>query len=334
MKQYENVVLVTGGAGFIGSAFLRMLVPKYPNWLFINLDALTYAGDLKKVQTIQDYTNYVFVHGNICNRELVEDLFEKYAIDIVVNFAAESHVDNSIKDAESFVQTNIKGTYILLDVAKNKWGYDESSKLNSNARFIQISTDEVYGSLNLDEDSWTEKAPIQPNSPYAASKAASELLARSYFKTYGLPILITRSSNNFGPYQNNEKLIPTAINSVINDKPIPIYGNGSNIRDWIYVDQNVEAILNVIQKGIIGETYNIGGNNERSNLDIVNQILSIIPESKSKIQLVKDRLGHDFRYSIDSSKLQSMGTKVEVDFDRYLKQTINFYLGISHEYYN
>lgn len=329
-----KVVLVTGGAGFIGSAFLRMLVPKYPNWLFINLDALTYAGDLKKVESVKDYENYLFVHGNICNRELVEDLFEKYAIDIVVNFAAESHVDNSIKDAESFVQTNIKGTYILLDVAKNKWGYDGSSKLNSNARFIQISTDEVYGSLNLDEGSWTEKALIQPNSPYAASKAASELLARSYFKTYGLPILITRSSNNFGPYQNNEKLIPTVINSVINDKPIPIYGNGENIRDWIYVDQNVEAILNVIQKGIIGETYNIGGNNERSNLDIVNQIISIIPESKSKIQLVKDRLGHDFRYSIDSSKLQSIGTRVEVDFDRYLKQTINFYLGISHEYYN
>ena len=329
-----RVVLVTGGAGFIGSAFLRMLVPKYPNWLFINLDALTYAGDLKKVQTVQDYTNYVFVHGNICNRELVEDLFEKYSFDIVVNFAAESHVDNSIKDAESFVQTNIKGTYILLDVAKNKWGYDGSSELNSNARFIQISTDEVYGSLNLDEDSWTEKSPIQPNSPYAASKAASELLARSYFKTYGVPILITRSSNNFGPYQNNEKLIPTVINSVINDKPIPIYGNGENIRDWIYVDQNVEAILTVIQKGIVGETYNIGGNNERSNLDIVKQIISIIPESKSKIQLVKDRLGHDFRYSIDSSKLQSIGTKVEVDFDLCLKQTINFYLGISHEYYN
>lgn len=333
MKQYENVVLVTGGAGFIGSAFLRMLVPKYPNWLFINLDALTYAGDLKKVQTIQDYTNYVFVHGNICNREIVEDLFEKYAIDIVVNFAAESHVDNSIKDAESFVQTNIKGTYILLDVAKIKWGYDGSSKLNSNARFIQISTDEVYGSLHLDEDSWTEKAPIQPNSPYAASKAASELLARSYFKTYGLPIIVTRSSNNFGPYQNNEKLIPTVINSVINDKPIPIYGNGENIRDWIYVDQNVEAILNVIQKGMIGETYNIGGNNERSNLEIAEQIISIIPESKSKIQLVKDRLGHDFRYSIDSSKLQSLGTKVEVDFDYYLKQTIDFYLRYGNEYH-
>jgi dTDP-glucose 4,6-dehydratase len=331
---YKNTVLVTGGAGFIGSAFLRILVPKHPDWYFINLDALTYAGDLKKVEAISESPNYTFVHGNICDRSLVEKLFEEYPINWVVNFAAESHVDNSIKDSTAFIQTNVAGTHVLLDVAKLAWGLDGLTKPDNKYRFLQVSTDEVYGSLGPTDKSWVEEDPLLPNSPYAASKAASEHLVRSYYKTYGLPILITRSSNNFGPYQNNEKLVPKVIDAAIKNKPISIYGNGENIRDWIYVDQNIASVLNVIQKGIVGETYNIGGDNERSNLDIANQIISFIPKSKSKIQLVKDRLGHDFRYSINSSKLQSLSNKIEVDFVYYLKQTIDFYLGYSHEYHN
>lgn len=325
MKNYDNVLLVTGGAGFIGSAFLRMLVPKYPSWYFINLDALTYAGDLKKVQNVESSENYTFVHGNICDRNLVVSLFKKYKINIVVNFAAESHVDNSIKDAESFVETNIKGTYVLLDVAKNEWVFHDSNQSYSYYRFLQVSTDEVYGSLFIDEDSWTELSPIQPNSPYASSKAASELLVRSYHKTHKLPILITRSSNNFGPFQNNEKLLPTIINAAKKNKTIPIYGNGKNVRDWIYVDDNVSAIELVLTLGLVGEIYNIGGDNEISNIEFANTILSLIPFSNSKIKFVKDRPGHDFRYSVDSSKLKKLGFKSQKGFLDKLNQTINFY---------
>jgi dTDP-glucose 4,6-dehydratase len=248
---YKNIVLVTGGAGFIGSAFLRILVPKHPDWFFINLDALTYAGDLKKVESISESANYTFVHGNICDRTLVEKLFDEYKINWVVNFAAESHVDNSIKDSTAFIQTNVAGTHVLLDVAKQAWGLDGLSKPDNKYRFLQISTDEVYGSLGPSDKSWVEDDPLLPNSPYAASKAAAELICRSYFKTYQMPILTTRSSNNFGPFQNEEKFIPTIILALVHERDIPIYGNGSNVRDWIYVEDNIEYLLVILNSSLI-----------------------------------------------------------------------------------
>ena len=332
MKQYENVVLVTGGAGFIGSAFLRMLVPKYSTWYFINLDALTYAGDLNKVESIADYENYVFVYGSICDRLLVESLFEKYRVNIVVNFAAESHVDNSIKDAKSFIETNIKGTQVLLDVAKNNWVINETKKHQSHNKFLQISTDEVYGSLTLEDDPMTEDANFAPNNPYSASKASAELLARSYYKTFGLPIIITRSSNNFGPFQNSEKFIPTIIRSALLNQDIPIYGKGDNIRDWIYVYENIEAINLILIDGIIGEIYNIGCGNEKTNLDIALLILKLIPNSKSRINNTHDRLGHDFRYALNINKLSNIGFKNKGKFINELAQTIEFYRKLTNEY--
>ena len=334
MKNYDRVLLVSGGAGFIGSAFLRMLVPKYPNWFFINLDALTYAGELKKVDSVQDYENYFFVHGNICDRPLVERLFEQHNVNIVVNFAAESHVDNSIKDAESFVETNIRGAYILMDVAKNKWNYNGKKNSNEIYRFIQISTDEVYGSLGINDESFKEDSKIAPNSPYSASKAAAEHIAMSYHKTYFLPIIITRSSNNFGMYQNSEKFIPTVIKSVILNDHIPIYGNGKNIRDWIYVDDNVEAIELIINKGVIGNVYNIGGDCELTNIELALKILKLVPNSSSEIKYVDDRLGHDFRYSINSSALKEMGYIKKSDFDMNLEKTISFIRENINEFYN
>lgn len=325
MKQYDNVLLVTGGAGFIGSAFLRMLVPKYPKWFFINLDALTYAGDLKKVVSIQDYDNYIFIRGNICDRELLESLFDKYSINIIVNFAAESHVDNSIKNASSFVETNIKGTYNLLDVSKTKWGYDGNSKSNTNFLFLQISTDEVYGSLRLGEKKWTEKSLISPNSPYSASKAAADVLVRSYFKTYGVPTIITRSSNNYGPHQNNEKFFPTLLRAIISNKEIPVYGEGKNIRDWIFVEDNVMAIEKVMNYGVVGEIYNIGGELELSNIELTKKVISIL-NSPTTVKFVADRLGHDFRYAVDSSKLKQLGWGVITEFTYGVKLTYDFYL--------
>lgn len=325
MKQYDNVVLVTGGAGFIGSAFLRILVPKYQNWRFINLDALTYAGDLKKIQSIEDCENYLFINGNICDRRVVEGLFEKYKINIVVNFAAESHVDNSIKDAESFVETNIKGTYVLLDVAKIKWGFNGPSEKDFGYRFMHISTDEVYGSLQLDEESWTELSPIKPNSPYSASKASSELIVMSYFKTHGLPVIITRSSNNYGPFQNFEKLIPKIIINSLRDLSIPIYGNGENVRDWIFVEDNISALELILLRGIIGEIYNVSSQNEVKNIELANLILNNIPRTNSKILYIEDRLGHDFRYSISNSKLIRLGWRPKVSLSDGIRKTIEHY---------
>ena len=321
---YKNTVLVTGGAGFIGSAFLRILVPKHPDWYFINLDALTYAGDLKKVEAISESPNYTFVHGNICDRSLVEKLFEEYPINWVVNFAAESHVDNSIKDSTAFIQTNVAGTHVLLDVAKKKWLVESLREMNSNYRFLQISTDEVYGSMGLEGLPWTENYPIQPSSPYSASKAAAELICQSYYKTFGLPILITRSSNNYGPYQSSEKFIPTVIKSILDGKPVPIYGNGKNIREWIYVDDNVEALRLILIKGEEGLTYNIGGNNEMSNLDMVNKIVTFLDNHNPQIEYVADRLGHDFRYSVNSSKLRALGWEPKTSIDDGLNKTITY----------
>jgi dTDP-glucose 4,6-dehydratase len=322
---YKNTVLVTGGAGFIGSAFLRILVPKYPDWFFINLDALTYAGDLKKVESISESANYTFVHGNICDRTLVEKLFDEYKINWVVNFAAESHVDNSIKDSTAFIQTNIAGTHVLLDVAKQAWGLDGLSKPDNKYRFLQISTDEVYGSLRPNDKSWVEDDPLLPNSPYAASKAAAELICRSYFMTYQLPIIISRSSNNFGPYQNKEKFIPTIILSILANNPVPIYGNGNNIRDWVYVSNNISGLLVILLNGVLGETYNIGFDNEKANLEIAKLIIQLMPGSNSSIDFVNDRLGHDFRYSLDSSKIKKLGFTITNDFDLKISETIQYY---------
>jgi dTDP-glucose 4,6-dehydratase len=322
---YKNTILVTGGAGFIGSAFLRILVPKHPDWFFINLDALTYAGDLKKVEAISESPNYTFVHGNICDRRLVEKLFEEYPINWVVNFAAESHVDNSIKDSTAFIQTNIAGTHVLLDVAKLAWGLDGLTKPDNKYRFLQISTDEVYGSLGPNDKSWVEDDPLFPNSPYAASKAAAELICRSYFKTYQMPIIITRSSNNFGPYQNKEKFIPTIILAIINRRDIPIYGNGSNVRDWIYVEDNIAYLEAVLTQGKVGEYYNIGGNQEMSNLEIAKLVNELIKPIKSQIKHVKDRLGHDYRYSINSEKVSKLKVKVS-ELNDSLRTTIDYYV--------
>lgn len=324
-RQYDNTLLVTGGAGFIGSAFLRMLVPKYPNWFFVNLDALTYAGDLKKVESIRDYDNYIFIHGNICDRKLIENLFDKYSVNIVVNFAAESHVDNSIKDASSFVESNIKGTYTLLDVSNDKWEYDGTSKSNLNFRFLQISTDEVYGSLRIGDKKWTETSIIAPNSPYSASKAAADFLVRSYFKTYGLPVIITRSSNNYGPHQNNEKFFPTLLKAIILSKEVPVYGDGKNIRDWIYVEDNVLAIETALNFGSVGEIYNIGGELELSNIELTKKVISVL-KSSTTIKFVADRLGHDFRYAVDSSKLKNLGWEIKTDFISGVEFTYDFYL--------
>jgi dTDP-glucose 4,6-dehydratase len=322
---YKNIVLVTGGAGFIGSAFLRILVPKHPDWFFINLDALTYAGDLKKVESISESTNYTFVHGNICDRKLVEKLFEEYPINWVVNFAAESHVDNSIKDSTAFIQTNIAGTHVLLDVAKQAWELDGLTKPNNKYRFLQISTDEVYGSLGLSDKSWIEEDPLLPNSPYAASKASAELLCMSFFKTYNFPVIITRSSNNYGPYQNKEKLIPKVVLNSIKNCSIPIYGKGENIRNWIYVVDNCDAIAIVLNKGQIGETYNIGGDIELSNNNIIDEIL-IMQNKPSKLKkYVEDRLGHDLRYSLDSHKIKGLGWRCRKTFEEGIIITVKHY---------
>jgi dTDP-glucose 4,6-dehydratase len=323
--KYKNHLLVTGGAGFIGSAFLRNLVPKYPDWFFVNLDLLTYAGDLKKVESIANSSNYLFIHGDICDRKLVEEIFQEHEINWVVNFAAESHVDNSIKDSTAFIQTNIAGTHVLLDVAKENWVNTELIKDQEHYLFMQISTDEVYGSLEVIDTPCSEDAKISPRSPYSASKASAELLARAYFETYELPIIITRSSNNYGPFQNLEKLIPKVINNALNDELIPLYGNGSNIRDWIYVDDNVNALEKILHYGFKGEVYNISSGKELTNVEVVEIILNIIPESKSRVVFVKDRLGHDFRYSISNNKINELGWRKIVDFQDGLLMTINYY---------
>jgi dTDP-glucose 4,6-dehydratase len=322
MKKYDNVALVTGGAGFIGSAFLRLFTPQMSNWFFINLDCLTYAGSLENVIPIENLENYIFIEGNISDMKLVEEIFEDYKPNIVVNFAAESHVDNSIDDSKNFILTNVLGTHVLLEVARIKW-----ADRNKDAffRFVQISTDEVYGSLSKEQESFSESSGYYPNSPYSASKAAADLICRSYSKTYGLPIIITRSSNNFGPYQNSEKLIPKIINNALNDLLIPIYGDGTNIREWIFVDDNCNAIMKILLEGDIGEIYNIGGKTELSNLDITKIILDKLKKNYDLISFVRDRLGHDFRYSLNTSRLEMLGWRENTSFLEGLDLTLLFY---------
>lgn len=319
---FDRVLLVTGGAGFIGSAFLRLNVPRHPNWLFVNLDALTYAGDLKKVESIAKSNNYRFFQGDICNRKLLESIFDEFEINVVINFAAESHVDNSIDESSAFIMTNIVGTHTLLDVTYKKWINKSRDGLY---RFIQISTDEVYGSLSKSQESSKELSGYFPNSPYSASKASADLLCRSYFKTFDFPVIITRSSNNYGPYQNIEKLIPKIISKSLNNEKIPIYGDGSNIREWIYVDDNCEAILNVINQGNVGEIYNIGGKVETTNIFLAKMILKNMGLSEDNLTFVEDRLGHDFRYSLNTEKLKQLGWEEKFDFELGLKLTIKHY---------
>lgn len=322
-------ILVTGGAGFIGTNFVKYMVNKY-NYNIINLDVLTYAGNLENLKDIENNKNYKFVKGDITDRSLVERIFSEEKIDIVINFAAESHVDRSIEDPEIFLKSNIAGTQVLLDIAKEYWkaypGDKYSTEFKPGVKFIQVSTDEVYGELGK-EGYFTEKTPLAPNSPYSASKAAADLLVRAYHETYGLPVNITRCSNNYGPYQFPEKLIPLMINNALKNKALPVYGDGRQIRDWLHVDDHCEAIDIVLHKGKIGEVYNIGGNNEKENIEIVKLILKQLKKDESLIKHVTDRLGHDRRYAIDNSKISSeLGWAPKYTFEKGLNQTIDWYL--------
>jgi len=312
----ENILLVTGGCGFIGSNFIRYFLNKYPDCFILNLDKLTYAGNLENLKITDDNSNYVFVKGSICDQELMEFLLSRYSIDYIINFAAESHVDRSILDPGIFVETNIRGTQILLDVAKN---YNVK-------KFVQISTDEVYGELGK-TGYFTEQTPLAPNNPYSASKASADMLCRAYFRTYGLPVIITRCSNNYGPYQFPEKLIPLMIHKALNDGRLPVYGDGSNVRDWIYVLDHCKAIDTVLQKGEAGEVYNIGGNSEMQNIDVVRLIINKLGKSEDLIEFVKDRPGHDRRYAMDITKIQNeLEWEPEYSFERGLEETIGWYL--------
>ena len=312
-------VLVTGGAGFIASNFMYYMVNKYPDYDFVNLDALTYAGNYNNVKPLEEKKNYKFVKGDITDREFIDKLFKKEKFDWVVNFAAESHVDNSIKNPGIFLSTNILGTQVLMD-ASRKYGVK---------RYHQVSTDEVYGDLPLDRPDllFTEQTPLHTSSPYSSSKAGADLLVGAYHRTYGLPITISRCSNNYGPYQFPEKLIPVVISKALNDEPIPVYGKGENVRDWIHViDHNIGVDL-ILHKGKVGEVYNLGGHSERTNLEVVKTILKQLGKPESLITYVTDRPGHDLRYAIDSSKAEKeLGWDRTYTFEKGIKETIDWYL--------
>ncbi|MDQ7085339.1 MAG: dTDP-glucose 4,6-dehydratase [Sulfurovum sp.] len=328
-------ILLTGCAGFIGSNFVPYFLDKYPDYTVINLDLLTYAGDLANLKEVESNDNYKFIKGNICNRDLMEFIFAEYDIQGVIHFAAESHVDNSIKNPEVFMQTNVNGTFTLLDVAYKYWMDKPFSKKEGYeaCRFHHISTDEVYGTLN-ETDLFTEETPYAPNSPYSASKASSDMIVRSYQETYGMNTVITNCSNNYGPKQHDEKLIPTIIRKALALEAIPIYGDGKNIRDWLYVLDHCKGIDLVYHTGKEGNVYNIGGRNERTNLQIVDAICSIldtkVPREKSYkdlITFVEDRAGHDRRYAIDATKLETdLGWKADENFDTGIVKTIDWYL--------
>ena len=330
----NRCVLITGGAGFIGANFVEYIVAKNPYTFYVNLDKLTYAGNLENLKEVNQ-SNYTFVEGDICDRNLIENLFKEHQFDGVIHFAAESHVDNSIKNPGAFIETNITGTFNLIDVAKNFWMSAPNTYKQEfeHARFHHISTDEVYGTLG-ETGLFTEDTPYAPNSPYSASKAASDFVVRSYFHTYGMNVVTTNCSNNYGPKQHDEKLIPTIIRKALNGEAIPIYGDGKNIRDWLYVLDHCKGIDLVFEKGKAGETYNIGGRNERNNLYIVDTICSILdkikPSKKSykeQISFVTDRPGHDFRYAIDANKLEKeLGWKADENFESGIEKTINWYL--------
>ena len=309
-----TTVLVTGGAGFIGSCFVRHELKKHPDYKIINIDALTYCGNLENLKDVENNPNYKFVHGNICDRNLVRDLVKE--ADLVVNFAAESHVDNSIKHPEIFVETNVQGTLNLL----------QASKELGVERYLQVSTDEVYGTLGK-TGYFYETTPLAPNSPYSASKASADMLVRAYRETYGLPTLNTRCSNNYGPYQYPEKLIPFFISQLLKGEKVPVYGDGLNVRDWLYVYDHCEAIDVVLHKGKVGEIYNIGGHNEKTNKEITRLILDAMGKDESSIKYVEDRLGHDRRYAISNDKITfELGWKPSLTFEEGIKITIDWYL--------
>lgn len=330
-------ILVTGGAGFIGSNFVPYFCEKYQQYNIINLDKLTYAGNLDNLKECENMSNYTFVQGDICDADFIENLFEKYDIRGVVHFAAESHVDNSIKGPRAFINTNLVGTFNLLDAARKHW-MEAPSKVKAgyeNCRFHHISTDEVYGALS-NEGFFTEKTPYAPNSPYSASKAGSDFLVRAYFHTFGMNVTTSNCSNNYGPKQHHEKLIPHIIEKALAEEPLPIYGQGLNVRDWLYVLDHCKAIDLIFHKGKAGETYNIGGHNERNNITIVKTICRILDNERPRedghkyeeqITHVQDRAGHDFRYAIDATKLETeLGWKADETFDTGIVKTVKWYL--------
>lgn len=312
-------ILVTGGAGFIGGNFIHYMVNKYPEDTIVNLDLLTYAGNLETLKPVENKPNYKFIRGDIADRKFVFDLFEKERFDAVVNFAAESHVDRSIENPEIFVITNVLGTTTLLDASK-EFGV---------GRYHQVSTDEVYGDLPLDRPDlfFTETTPLHTSSPYSSSKASADLFVLAYHRTFGLPVTISRCSNNYGPYHFPEKLIPLMISRALADEELPVYGKGENVRDWLYVEDHCAAIDLILRNGRIGEVYNVGGHNERTNLEVVKTILKALGKPESLIRYVKDRPGHDMRYAIDPTKLETeLGWKPKYNFDTGIQQTIEWYL--------
>ena len=325
-----KTILVTGGAGFIGSNFVKLMLEKHPDYRIINVDALTYAGNLENLKDIDNNPNYKFIKADIRDREKIEEIFKKNDITSVVNFAAESHVDRSIEEPEVFLTTNIIGTQVLLDVAKKYWKVNPSDKYckeyKEGVKFLQVSTDEVYGALG-ETGKFVETMPLMPNSPYSASKASADMIVRAYHETFGLPINITRCSNNYGPYQFPEKLIPLMINNCLKDKELPVYGDGMQVRDWLHVYDHCSAIDTVLHKGRDGEIYNVGGNNEKTNIEIVKFIIHTIGKSESLIKYVKDRPGHDRRYAIDNTKITTeLGWKPVYTFEQGMKGTIQWYL--------
>ena len=309
-----RTILITGGAGFIGSNFIHYMMAKYSDYKIINLDKLTYAGNLENLKDVENNLNYKFIKGDIADRKLVDEIFKYNRIDAVINFAAESHVDRSIEEPGVFIQTDIYGTFVLL----------EATKKYKSSIFLQISTDEVYGSI--EDGSFKEGDPLLPNSPYSASKAGAEMIVRSFFKTYDTPVIITRTSNNFGPYQYPEKLIPLFVTNLIDDIKVPLYGDGMHVRDWIYVDDNCKALDLVLHKGKVGEIYNIGAGNEKPNVWITKKLIELLGKNEEMIRPVEDRLGHDRRYSVDCSKIESeLGWTTEYDFEEALKKTVSWY---------
>lgn len=329
-ETFKRTIVITGGAGFIGSHVVRLFVHQYPDYKIINLDKLTYAGNLANLTDIEEKPNYLFVKGDICDESLVKELFTEQKVDGVIHLAAESHVDRSIKDPFLFAKTNVLGTLNLLQAAKEYWKDDFSNKL-----FYHVSTDEVYGALQFDDTLFTEETSYDPHSPYSASKAASDHFVRAYHDTYGLPVVISNCSNNYGPYQFPEKLIPLFIHNIRNNKPLPVYGKGENVRDWLYVEDHARAIDLIFNEGKIGDTYNIGGFNEWTNIDLIKVIIKVVdkqlgrPEGASDnlITYVTDRAGHDLRYAIDATKIKNeLGWEPSLQFEEGIEKTVKWYL--------
>lgn len=348
---YERKILITGGAGFIGSHVVRLLATRYPHYHIINLDKLTYAGNLENLRDVEQLPNYTFVRADICDHERMLELLAHYEVDGVVHLAAESHVDRSIRDPFTFARTNVMGTLSLLQACSRVW--EQSPEGYRGKLFYHVSTDEVYGALPLDGGMFTEQTSYDPHSPYSASKASSDHFVRAFHDTYGLPIVITNCSNNYGPYQFPEKLIPLFINNIVQGRPLPVYGRGENVRDWLYVEDHARAIDVVLHRGRVGETYNIGGHNEWRNIDLVHLLIETtdrllgrsVGSSEGLISYVKDRAGHDLRYAIDASKIeQELGWKPSLQFAQGLELTVRWYLehrdwvehitsGVYEEYY-